>query len=218
MLDKVEILCSGKLIYDNYDLSYLNTICLNFGLHGLNIHGAYLDYLKYIDVKTQYFVNIDFPYSQNTTKARIALADFYLQTAPYISGFNFTLPIITCLNKEWADLEQELKLFKKYCKNNQKLCRFFFDGGNNFVWDNYEDLFDILENVDVDMVIFGSGNSNNPLDNVMSTFNPFIKKCSYKYGIFGTSIKDIETIKKLINQGFSTIITPPRNIIKIIEK
>lgn len=218
MLNKVEIMISSKTYYDKEDTKNILGLAMDNNMKGINVFGHYLNDIGGFGDLPDIYVNIDSPFGQNSTGARLAMAiDYHREYGDMIKGFNFgMLPQLT-FNSQWENIKQDLEMLNNFCKDEGIESRVIMDLSTSGDIEKAQRTLGIVEEVGIGSAIIGFSTRNglSPIDTILE-ISSHIKNLSMPVGVFLRNCK-AETLESLNKSKFESVILLPNNILKLMQ-
>ena len=215
-LNKIEIIAFNKYINKSF-INLINKKCLELGLKGININGIWMSQITDIADKIITNLNIDCPFSQNDTQARISLINSY--TSRYkelIDGINVG-PVYRWLEDEdWDLINKDLDAIGQNLNTNKLNGRFIISLRNMKSDEQVLRLANLAITNGFKEVIIGTTETSQDCGDIILVGRHVSKDLSNLVSIFGNF-----TDQEFIDRGcelFNSVILPPLATLSMLER
>lgn len=217
ILNKIEILVVTKYLNRNA-IRYLNQVALHWAVRRFNLPGMWLDDLP-ADV-APIALHIDCPLGQNSTEARLALIESYLEFTPHpIADLNIGLLAKFIIDKDYESLTDDTEIISSTINNSDPLLphRYFID--LKFM-DSDEEVLriaNIIEQAGCKSVVLGTMDKKINSTDIPIVAHRIKKNTGLNVSIFG-DFNNLGTLEELNKMPFQSILVPPSTIFEQFVK
>lgn len=219
MISQIEAFTSTKHIYSEKTFEALTKLVLMNGLKGVSAHGCFLDSLKFLKVRPETYITVDFPYCQHGMMARQAIIESYLnQYGSIIHGFNITPMTHYLVDDNLGHIQKDIESISELvCLKHKKKLRLFI---NFAVYEEQQTLQKIIDNVQslgIDELILGSSLAKaDQVTDVLEMIAAMESSLNIPYSFFG-KLSSVDEINNILNFfDFQSILLPPTILLRIL--
>lgn len=215
IINKIESIVFTKHVNQSF-IRFLQNECLESGLKGINIGGAWLSEVEQISDKVQTYINIDCPLSQNITLARLSILQSYISKfSDYIDGFNIG-PVARLVDENnWDYLNKDLSaignLLTKSHIHGRLLINLHFMASDEQVLR----LSNLALTNGFSEILIGSTSKQVDINDIIILGNLLIKDMPSKIAVFGNFIDPLHLQRA--SELFNSIALPGPTLFRLLE-